>query len=293
MEDHKQMKQRLISGLIVAALAVTAIIIGGYVLDILIILFAGIGIFEFYNAFSKKGYSPVKLFGFVYIVLLVLMMYFDGDSYLSIVIHTQKYGSFNLFPPVFLLAMMLLLSLIVFLHEKYNIADAAITIFGGFYVMFFISYFVKIRDLDGGVYLFFLALVGAVATDTFAYFIGKAIGKKKLIEAISPHKTVAGSVGGFVGNILVLTIYGIVLWYTGAYRGLPIYHYAIIGAVTGVVSQIGDLAASAIKRYVGIKDFGKIIPGHGGILDRIDSYLFAIPVVYYYLLFCGIGGAIS
>ena len=188
---------------------------------------------------------------------------------------------------------MLLLSLIVFLHEKYNIADAAITIFGGFYVMFFISYFVKIRDLDGGVYLFFLALVGAVATDTFAYFIGKAIGKKKLIEAISPHKTVAGSVGGFVGNILVLTIYGIVLWYTGAYRGLPIYHYAIIGAVTGVVSQIGDLAASAIKRYVGIKDFGKIIPGHGGILDRIDSYLFAIPVVYYYLLFCGIGGAIS
>ncbi|MFR1517529.1 MAG: phosphatidate cytidylyltransferase [Clostridia bacterium] len=286
------MKQRLISGIVVAAVAVTAILIGGYVLDILIILFGGIGIFEFYNAFSKRGYTPVKLFGAVYIALLVLMMYFDGDSYLTIIVHTKAHGAFNLFPPIFLLAMMVLLSLLVFCHEKYNAADAAITVCGGFYVIFFLSYFVKLRGLDGGAYLFFLALIGAVATDTFAYFIGKAIGKRKLIEAISPHKTVAGSIAGFAGNIAVLTIYGIVLWYTGAYQGLPLYHYPIIGAITGIVSQIGDLAASAIKRYAGIKDFGKIIPGHGGILDRIDSYLFAIPVVYYYLLFCGIGGAV-
>ncbi len=284
------MKQRLISGIVVAAVAVTAIIIGGYVLDILIILFGGIGVFEFYNAFSKRGYTPVKSFGFVYIALLVLMMYFDGDSYLSIVVHIKGRGPVNLFPPVFLLAVLVLLSLLVFFHEKYNAADAAITVFGGFYVVFLISYFGKLRELNGGVYLFFLALVGAVATDTFAYFIGKAIGKKKLIEAISPHKTVAGSVAGLTGNIVVLTIYGLVLWYTGAYRGLSLYHYPIIGVITGIVSQVGDLAASAIKRYAGIKDFGKIIPGHGGILDRIDSYLFAIPVVYYYLIFCGIGG---
>ena len=286
------MKQRLISGIIVAAVAVTAIIIGGYVLDILIILFAGIGLFEFYDAFSKRGFAPVKAFSAVYLALLVLMMYLKSDSFFSILIHTKRLGEVNLFPPIFFIAMLILLAKLVFQHEKYNAVDASITVFGGFYVVFFISYFSKIRAFEGGVYLFFLALVGAVATDTFAYFIGKAIGKRKLIEAISPKKTVAGSVGGFVGNIVVLTIYGVVLWYTGAYRGLALYQYPIIGAVTGVVSQIGDLTASAIKRYAGIKDFGKIIPGHGGILDRIDSYLFAIPVVYYYLLFCGIGGAV-
>ena len=285
------MKQRVISGVVVAAIAVAAILIGGYVLDILVLLFGGIGIFEFYNAFSKRGYAPIKLFGILYIVLLALMMYFDGDSYLSIMIEAKAFGRVNLFPPIFLLGMLILLALLVFRHEAYNAADAAITVFGGFYVLFLISYFVKLRDLDGGVYLFFLALIGAVATDTFAYFIGRAFGKRKLIEEISPNKTVAGCVGGFVGSIAVLMIYGIVLWFTEAYRGLPLYHYAIIGAITGIVSQIGDLTASAIKRYAGIKDFGKIIPGHGGILDRIDSYLFAIPVVYYYLLFCGIGGA--
>lgn len=285
------MKQRLISGLIVAAVAVAAILIGGYVLDLLILIFAGVGLFEFYNAFAKRGYSPVKLFGVVYIALLALMMYFNGDSYFTILLPTARFGNLNLFPPVFLAALIVLLALIVFQHEKYDAVDAAITVCGGFYVVFLISYFAKLRDLEGGVYLFFLALIGAVATDTFAYFIGKAFGKRKLIEAISPNKTVAGSVGGLLGNVAVLTIFGIVLWTLEAYRGLPLFHYPLIGLLTGVVSQIGDLAASAIKRYTGIKDFGKIIPGHGGVLDRIDSYLFAIPVVYYYLLFCGIGGA--
>lgn len=285
------MKQRLISGIIVAAVAVTAIIIGGYVLDILILLFAGIGIVEFYNAFSKRGFSPIKSFGFIFIALLILMMYFDGNSYLSIIVNIKTRGPVNLFPPIFLISMMVLLALLVFRHESFNAADAAITVCGGFYVVFFISYFVKLRDLDGGVYLFFLALIGAVATDTFAYFIGRKFGKRKLLEAISPHKTIAGSIGGFVGNIVILTVYGLILWYSGAYRGLAIFHYPILGAITGIVSQIGDLVASAIKRYAGIKDFGKIIPGHGGILDRIDSYLFAIPVVYCYLLFIGMGGA--
>lgn len=285
------MKQRLISGLIVAAVAICAIVIGGYLFEILVLLFAGIGIFEFYSAFSKKGYSPIKIFGIIFLALFALMIYFESESLFSITVNVWKLGVINIFPPVFLISMLVLLALIVFKYEKYSAVDVAITLFGGSYVVFLTSYFVKLRFLNGGIYLFFLALAGAVVTDTFAYFVGRAIGKKKLLEAISPKKTVAGSVGGFVSNIIILTVYGAVLWFTGAYKGLAIYHYSIIGALTGIVSQIGDLAASAIKRYAGIKDFGKIMPGHGGILDRIDSYLFTIPVVYYYLLFCGIGGA--
>lgn len=285
------MKQRLISGLIVAAVAICAIVIGGYLFEILVLLFAGIGIYEFYSAFSKKGYSPIKAAGILFLALLALMIYFRSESIFSINVNVWKIGRINIFTPIFLIGILFMLSLLVFKHEKYNAADAAITLFGGFYVVFLISYFFKLRILNGGIYLFFLALIGAVATDTFAYFIGKAIGKRKLIEAISPKKTVAGSVGGFVCNIIIITVYGLVLYYTGVYKGLGIYHYPIIGAITGIISQIGDLSASAIKRYVGIKDFGKLLPGHGGILDRIDSYLFAIPIVYYYLLFCGIGGA--
>ncbi len=284
------MKQRIISGVIVAAVAIAAIITGGYFFDVLVLLFGCVAIFEFYTAFSKKGYSPVRPAGLFYTALLGVMIFLKSDSLFEIRVNIGKSGDLNIFAPVFLLFVMILLVLIVVKHDDHNIADISVTLFGGFYVTFLISYFVKLRFMDGGIYLFFLALASAVATDTFAFFVGKAIGKRKLIEAISPKKTVAGSIGGFLGSIVIITAYGLVLWFTGAYKGLAVYHYPIIAAVSGIISQFGDLAASAIKRYAGIKDFGKLIPGHGGILDRIDSYLFTIPVVYYYLLFMGVGG---
>ena len=117
--------------------------------------------------------------------------------------------------------------------------------------------------------------------------------KRKLLPSVSPKKTVAGSVGGFLGNIILITIIGAVLIYSDTYTGMALYHYIILGALIGIVAQVGDLVASAIKRYAGVKDFGKIIPGHGGILDRIDSYIFTVPVVYYYLLLFGIGGVLK
>ena len=280
------MKQRVISALVISAFAIVAILCGGYVFDILIVALAAIGLFEFYNAFEKKGHSPVKIFGLVYIGLLVLMLFvLDGSSYMSIM-----YKGINLFPPIFILHFLLLLSFGVFRFKKYNAVDMAITVFGGFYVVGLLSYFAELRNLSGGEFLFFIPLGGAIATDTFALFIGKKFGKRKLIPSVSPNKTVAGSVGGFCCNIILVTVAGVVLVFADFYTGMPIYHYPILGAIIGVTAQIGDLTASAIKRYTGIKDFGKLIPGHGGILDRIDSYIFTIPVVYYYLLLFGIGG---
>lgn len=283
------MKKRIISGLIFATISIGFIVVGGQALDIFLLLIGIIGLYEFYNAFTKKGYSPFKLYGLFNIVILALMLYTDG-SYMSIYVNVDGIGKFNAFPPLFLLSILALLSILVFKHSKYNIVDVTITLFGGFYVTFLLSYFIKIRNLKGGLYLFFIAIIGAVAADTFAYFVGKAIGKRKLIPAVSPNKTIAGSVGGFFGATILLTIIGIILIKTNTYTEMAIYHYAIIGAIAGCVAQIGDLVASSIKRYTGIKDFGKLIPGHGGILDRIDSYLFVVPVVYYYLLIFGIGG---
>lgn len=284
------MKQRVISALIISAIAIIAIILGGIVFDIAILLIATIGLFEFYGAFAKKGHSPIRIFGLVYVGLLALMIFLDSRSYLSILLETKSHGIIDLFPPIFILQLLLLLSFVVFKFEKYTPFDVAITIFGGFYVVALLSYFINLRNLSGGVYLFFIPLGGAIATDTFALFVGKKFGKKKLIPAVSPNKTVAGSVGGFFGNIILVTIAGVVLVFAGFYTAMPIYHYPILGAIIGVTAQIGDLVASSIKRYTGIKDFGKLIPGHGGILDRIDSYIFTIPVVYYYLLLFGIGG---
>ncbi|MBE7058827.1 MAG: phosphatidate cytidylyltransferase [Ruminococcaceae bacterium] len=284
------MKQRVISALIISAIAIVAIILGGIVFDIAILLMATIGLYEFYGAFAKKGHSPIRIFGLVYIGLLALMIFLDSKSYLSIILETKSNVTIDLFPPIFILHFLLLLSFVVFKFEKYTPFDVAVTIFGGFYVVALLSYFINLRNLSGGMYLFIIPLVGAIATDTFALFAGKQFGKKKLIPAVSPNKTVAGSIGGFCGSIIILTIGGMVLVFGGFYTDMPIYHYPILGAIIGITAQIGDLAASSIKRYTGIKDFGKLIPGHGGILDRIDSYIFTIPVVYYYLLLFGIGG---
>lgn len=278
------MKQRFISAIILALIAIIAIILGSWTFYALVFIFAAIGLYEFYNAFSKKGYSPVKAYGIIFLAVLVLMVCFDGNSYMEIFIHTNKYGDINIFTPVFMLIILSLFSIVVIRHEKYTVADMSITVLGGLYVVLLISYFIKLRDMEGGLFLFLAALIGAVGTDTFALFVGKAIGKRPLIEAVSPKKTIEGSIGGFAGNIIVLSVFGAIVYYTGACTLLPIYQYSVIGAITGVTSQFGDLAASSMKRYVGIKDFGKLIPGHGGVLDRIDSYLFSIPVVYYYLL---------
>lgn len=284
------MKQRVISALVISIIGITAVVIGGIVLDILLLLLAVVGLYEFYGAFEKKGHSPVKIYGFIYIAIFALMLFLDGDSFMSIILETEAFGTLNIFPIIFILSFLLLLSVIVVKFEKYNIVDISITLFGGFYVVVLLSYFVRLRDLSGGIYLFFIAIAGAVATDTFAFFVGKKFGKKKLLPAVSPKKTVAGCIGGFVGNIILISVAGIILTLTNTYTGIAVYHYPIIAVIISLVAQIGDLTASSIKRYTGVKDFGKLIPGHGGILDRIDSYIFAVPVVYYYLILFGIGG---
>ena len=138
---------------------------------------------------------------------------------------------------------------------------------------------------ENGFALAWLVFVGTFSTDICAYFVGKLWGKKKLVPEVSPNKTVAGGIGGVVGSIVCTTAYGI--FYANGYEGLQIafYHYIAMGLVCGTIAQIGDWAASAIKRSVGIKDFGHIMPGHGGLLDRIDSLLFVAPAVYFYLQF--------
>ncbi|MCI9177980.1 MAG: phosphatidate cytidylyltransferase [Clostridia bacterium] len=163
---------------------------------------------------------------------------------------------------------------------KRNIQDIAITFFGIFYIVIFLMYISVIReDLKNGAFLIWYVFFTAWGTDIFAYIVGKWIGKHHFTQ-ISPNKTIEGCIGGVFGAILLTTIYTATCQFIFHIE----FNYLIMGIicfVLSLLSQIGDLAASSIKRYTGIKDFSNLIPGHGGMLDRIDSIIFIAPFAYF------------
>lgn len=164
---------------------------------------------------------------------------------------------------------------------KTNYADIAITGFGIIYIIGFILFIPLIYSLENGKILIWYLAIAAWGTDTFAYFTGIRFGKHKL-TSISPKKTMEGSIGGIIGTVIISLIYTYIINKTGS---MEISYLAIlaIAMVLSILSEIGDLAASSIKRYTGIKDFGELIPVHGGMLDRIDSILFIAPFAYFLL----------
>jgi phosphatidate cytidylyltransferase len=281
------MRTRVISAIVMIAAGGVLIYFGDIYFGAAIFLCSVIGLFEFYRAFKGKGYRPVQIIGYLYTLLIPAAIFLNPSHALDVPVKGT-----NLFPVFQLLVMLLLLTLTVVAHKKVTPMDCAVTLMGAFYVPFLFSFFVLIRDMDDGLALFLIGILGSVAADTVALFSGILWGRKKLIPDISPKKTVAGSIGSFVGSTLAVTIYGLILHYTKAMiHPVPVLHFALLGLLMGGSSQIGDLSASAIKRYCGIKDFGKLIPGHGGILDRFDSMLFNVPIVYCYIqLFKALAG---
>ena len=145
------------------------------------------------------------------------------------------------------------------------------------------SFIYLVSEKTGGNFYVWLIFIGSWMTDTTAYYAGKFLGKHKLCPRVSPKKTIEGSIGGLLGATIFCGLLGVVT--THYINSMFLYHFFIIGALCGVFSQFGDLVASTVKRYVDIKDYGNLIPGHGGILDRFDSILFSGVVVFYYLTF--------
>lgn len=262
------MKTRIISSVIGLLLLAIVMMFSELLLPVTVCVLAIIGVYEFYRALSKVGYKPVKLIGYISCFILLIIGYSDNWN--------GKYISLGIF-----ILLAVLMFILVFKHKSYNIGDLSVTAFGVIYVVYLLSFILMTRNLENGEYYIWLIFIGAWATDTFAYFTGVTIGKNKLIESISPKKTVEGSIGGIIGCILVSVLYGIYL--NSNLKVVPIYHFIMIGLICGVISQIGDLTASAIKRFVRIKDYGNIMPGHGGVLDRMDSILLVAPVIYFYV----------
>ena len=236
---------------------------------------------EFYNAMEQKGHKPIKVLGYLCTLLLIPVKVVQPATLAMILVSAV--------PLIIFIGM----AVSVFSKLKYNVLDIAVTLFGAMYIVLMVSFLCSTREMEMGVYLIFYIFCGAWFSDTFAYLIGRKIGKHKLTE-ISPKKSVEGCIGGVIGTLIFYIVYSIVLsrvnfshfetyallkerFFTNFVLLIP------LALLVSVISQIGDLAESGIKRYAGIKDFSNLMPGHGGMLDRFDSVLFVAPIVYYTL----------
>mgnify|MGYP001157876932 CR=1 FL=1 len=261
------LKVRVISAVLSILLLILVLRIGGWFFDLFLIMVALTGTGEIYNTFDKKGIHPLKPAGYAAIIFFYVQhLTFNGEhDFLCVLFVT-----------------VLILSMIIW-KTPAKMVDIEVTIFGILYPGFLLSIVALIKEnaFIHPYYLLYLSLTAAYATDTFAFFVGSILGKNKLCLNISPNKTIEGSIGGLVGGTIMVILLGIVLNWVYNIK-VPIIHFAIIGLLGGIFSQLGDLTASSIKRYCNVKDFGKLIPGHGGIMDRIDSLLFVLPVIYVY-----------
>ncbi|MBE6915104.1 MAG: phosphatidate cytidylyltransferase [Ruminococcaceae bacterium] len=167
-------------------------------------------------------------------------------------------------------------------EPKGHFSKLAMTLFGATLIPLLFSTFILLREMEQGLLLVFIPFIGAWMTDTGAYFVGFFLGKHKLAPRISPKKTVEGAVGGVLICVLSMAFYGVLCnkYFGGAFDPML---FALIGLVLSLLSQMGDLSLSIIKREYNIKDYGVIFPGHGGILDRFDSVLFTAPATYFAL----------
>lgn len=258
--------KRIISGTILLAI-VTLILISGSTtaVNIAISTVAIIAINEYFNCLSGK-YNIEKWIGTIFAILIAFINILPVQLLIL------------LFP----ISIVLLFLKIVVTEMKTNYVDIALTGFGIIYIIGFIIFIPLLYKIENGKFLIWYLAIAAWGTDTFAYAVGKRFGKHKF-TSISPKKSIEGSIGGTIGAVILSLIYTYIINKAGI---MEIPYLAILGisVVLSVLGQLGDLAASSIKRYVGIKDFSKLIPGHGGMLDRIDSILFIAPFAYFLII---------
>jgi phosphatidate cytidylyltransferase len=257
-------RQRVISGVIGAAVLIAVLLSDKIILNIGVALAAFIALLEMYTAVGLAKNLPLKLLG------LAASFAF-----------TYAYSLDNkLLMPVMYLYISALFGLYMSGGNDLKLHDISKMFFITVYICFFLGHLVFIRRLELGRYLIWTVFIGAFLTDTFAYIVGKAFGKHALCPRLSPRKTVEGSAGGLAGCALGMVAYGVIMRFCFD-LGVHYLNLILLGLVSSAAAQFGDLAASKIKRQYGIKDYGAVMPGHGGVMDRFDSVIFTAPVVYF------------
>ncbi|WP_303866992.1 phosphatidate cytidylyltransferase [Acetobacterium wieringae] len=261
--EKSSMKTRIWTGVIGLPLLIFILYTGGFILVVGVSILAFVGTMEYTRAINKMIRPKMNV---VLMIILTIM--------LMVTIKLDYY---------FLMPVLLVAFIIIFCYEilsgNAGIERGSATLMGLIYVPIMFGHLFLFETVNKGPYYMWLIFVIAFTTDTAAYFIGKSIGNRKIAPLISPKKTIAGSVGGVVVAALCTILYGTILSSYFSFV-LPWYLYLVVGVFGSIAGQCGDLTASMIKRKAKIKDFGTILPGHGGILDRFDSILFIIPLIY-------------
>ena len=256
---------RLVSGIVLIALALFVIISGGWILFASVLILALIGAGELYRACGVQekqkalSFEPLVIAGLAGIALCDASLLIADGAYQILAV---------------IAAMMILLFVYVFAWPRYRSGQIMAAFFALVYVGVMLSYIYQTRMLEGGRFHVWLIFLCSWGCDTCAYCVGMLIGKHKMAPLLSPKKSIEGAAGGVAGAMILGVIYA---YFT---KG-PKLEYAVICGIGALISMVGDLAASGIKRNRKIKDYGRLIPGHGGVLDRFDSVIFTAPVIYF------------
>ena len=261
--------KRLTSALLGFPLVIIVILLGNkYVIDMVLAIVALISLNEYYNAFENKQHKPIKWIGYLCAVLIAFVHFIPTE---------QLFYYIGLSIPVIIT--ILFIELII-KDLKINVTDLAITLLGILYVVLFIMFIPLLAGVENGKILIWYAIFAAWGTDVFAYVVGRTfkLGKHKFSK-ISPNKSIEGCIGGLVGSVAISLIFTIFMNKL-LFLEMSYIKILIISTILSVIGQFGDFSASSIKRYADIKDFSNLIPGHGGLLDRIDSLIFIAPFAY-------------
>ena len=259
--------KRILTTIIGLPLVGIVLILGNkYIIDFALMGVAIICMYEYFKVISKVAH-PIKWVGYLSTVIIALIAFLSAETIMQVVV----------FAIPFLILIMFLKVIITNMETTFK--DVAYTFLGICYITFFIMFLSLIRGLDNGKFLIGFVILVGWSTDIFAYLIGKHFGKHHFSK-VSPNKTIEGCISGMVGAVIVGVLYTLIV---NQFYNTGINSYIIIAVtslVLSILSQVGDFVASSIKRFADSKDYGDLIPGHGGMLDRIDSLIFIAPFAY-------------
>ena len=263
------MKQRVISGAVLVVILAITLYFGGAVTCGVMAFVSLIGNMVLLRVYGINRKTP-GIVCYAATVLYYIAIYMEKTEMLL---------------PMMVIYLLVMLAVYVLTFPTYTDKQIMAAFMDFFYVSVMLSFVYLIRDMKHGLVLVLLIFVSSWINDTCAYFVGRALGKHKMAPVLSPKKSIEGLIGGIVGAGVFGVVFGILFNnYVESMNYAPAV-FAVVGAVGALPAVIGDLAASAIKRNNNIKDYGKLIPGHGGILDRFDSIIFTAPIIYYLLIY--------